>query len=423
MNIIFIAIGSHGDINPLIGIGVALKKRGHAITMLANPYFEKKIMQSGFEFSPIGNVDEYNEMLERVTVKGSEMRRSVNEYLYIRPMKPVFDYLSSHYIKDETIVIGNIYCTGARLANEKFGIPMISINLVPMMFISAYDPPRLTLTGFPSWTPHLFFSLFIAIGHFVLDHDLRPGLNRFRKEIGLPPQPRKVNRWMLSPEKIIGFFPEWYGKPQPDWPPNVELAGFPLFDEGQLQDSSLPIELEEFLSGGDAPIIFTPGTPNKDKYATFFEKAVEATEKIGARAIFVSQYKDQIPRNLPSHIRYFPYLPFSLILSRAAAIVFHGGIGTIAQAMRSGIPQLIAPWGMDQFDNGARVRALGLGDMISSLECTANSLADKLDYIIKSPEINKRCKEVAKKIKASDPINDACRIIEALGAARKKSRV
>jgi UDP:flavonoid glycosyltransferase YjiC (YdhE family) len=423
MNIIFIAIGSHGDINPLIGIGIALKKRGHAITMLAHSYFEKKIRQSGFEFFSIGNMDEYNAMIEGITLKGSEMRKAVNEYLYIRPMKPVYDYLSSHYIKNETIIIGNIYCTGARLANEKFGIPMISINLVPMMFISAYDPPHFTLTGYPRWTPHFIFSLLIALTHLILDHDLLPGLNKFRKEAGLPPQPRKVNRWMLSPEKIIGFFPEWYGKPQPDWPPNVELTGFPLFDEGQLLNSSLPVELEEFLSSGDAPIIFTPGTPNKDKYATFFEKAVEATQKIGARAIFVSEYKDQIPKDLPSHIRYFSYLPFSLILPRAAAIVFHGGIGTIAQAMRSGIPQLIAPWGVDQFDNGARVKALGLGDMISSLQCTVNSLADKLKYIINSPEINKKCKEAAKKIKASDPVNDSCRIIEAFGAARNKSRV
>jgi rhamnosyltransferase subunit B len=415
MNIIFVAIGSYGDVNPLMGIGRALKKRGHAITMMANPYFEKKIRDSGFEFVPVGTAKEYHDTVDRLS--GPNMKSVINDYLYIRPMRPVYEYLSCHYVKNKTLVIGNIYCTGARLAHEKFGIPMISTNLVPMMFISSYDPPIFTFTRYPRWTPRFVFSLMIAAAHVVVDRDLIPAIKKFRKEIGLLPQVRKVNRWMLSPDKVIGFFPDWYGRPQPDWPPNIELVGFPLCEEGQPQDCALPAELEEFLSAGDAPIIFTPGTPNKNRYASFFEKAVEATKKIGARAIFISQFKEQVPRNLPPHVRYFPYLPFSQVFPRASAVVFHGGIGTIAQAILAGIPQLIAPWGVDQFDNGARIKALGLGDMISSLRCTVDSLADMLQYIMNSPEIRKRCGEVSRIIQEADPINKACRIIEDFGAA------
>ncbi|MBN2160813.1 MAG: glycosyltransferase [Spirochaetes bacterium] len=415
MKIILIAIGSHGDVNPFIGIGMALQQRGHSITMLANPHFEKNIRGSGFEFIPVGTLDEYYRTIDRLS--GPEMKSVINDYLYIRPMRPVYDYLASHYIEHETIVVSNIYCTGARLANEKLGIPIISVNLVPMMFVSSYDPPIFTFTRYPRWIPRFVFSLMIEVAHFVMDHDLVPAISTFRKEIGLPPRLRRVNRWMLSPDKIIGLFPEWYGRPQPDWPPNIDLVGFPLFDEGHIQNGGLPAELEDFLSAGAPPIIFTPGTPNKNRYASFFEKAIEATKKIGARAIFVSQFKEQIPRDLPSHVRYYPYLPFSLVFPRASAVVFHGGIGTIAQAMRAGIPQLIAPWGVDQFDNGARIKSLGLGDMISSLRCTVDSLAEKLQYVVTSPKIQKRCAEASAKIIEADPINKACSIIEGFGAA------
>lgn len=415
MNIIFIAIGSHGDVNPLIGIGSALKNRGHAVTMLANPYFEKKIRDSGFEYVPVGTLEEYHRAIDMLS--GPSMKRVINDYLYIRPMKPVYEYLSRHYGKKETVVVGNIYCTGARLAREKFGIPMISTNLVPMMFVSSYDPPVFTFTRYPRWTPRFVFSLMIAVAHAVVDRDLVPAIRQYRKQIGLPSRLKKVNRWMLSPDKIIGLFPDWYGRPQPDWPDNIELVGFPLCDEAPGQNRALPAELEEFLSAGDAPIIFTPGTPNKSKYVSFFQKAVEATKQIGARAVFVTPFREQVPRELPPHVRYYPYLPFSRVFPRASAVVFHGGIGTIAQAMRAGIPQLIAPWGIDQFDNGARIKALGLGDMISSLRCTVDSLAGMLRYVINSPDIQKRCDEVSGRIQETDPIHDACRIIEEFGAA------
>ena len=39
--------------------------------------------------------------------------------------------------------------------------------------------------------------------------------------------------------------------------------------------------------------------------------------------------------------------------------VHHGGIGTAAEALRSGTPQLITPFAWDQFDNGARIASLG----------------------------------------------------------------
>jgi UDP:flavonoid glycosyltransferase YjiC (YdhE family) len=43
----------------------------------------------------------------------------------------------------------------------------------------------------------------------------------------------------------------------------------------------------------------------------------------------------------------------------AAAVVHHGGIGTTAEALRSGRPQLVLPVGGDQPDNAARLARIG----------------------------------------------------------------
>jgi rhamnosyltransferase subunit B len=416
MNIIIVGIGSWGDMNPLLGIGAVLKKKSHSITVLANSYFEKAVKQAGLDFYSIGRADEYIEMIGKTG--DSDMRRAACDYLYIRPMKPVYDYCAAHYIQGDTVVVCSISSLGARLAHEKFGMPMVSINLAPMMFISAYDPPLFSINPYPRWIPRWVYRFAFNAGFAIFDHDICPQLNTLRKEIGLPPQ-RKVLRWMLSPQKIIGLFPGWFAKSQPDWPPQAELTGFPLFEGGDMKDSPLPADLEKFLADGDAPIIVTPGTTNY-KYSSFFVKAVEAITKLGVRAIFISRFKGQIPANLPSSIRFYDYLSFSQVLHRASALIHHGGIGTMAEAFHAGIPQLIVPWGIDQFDNGARVKALGVGDVISSRKCTAKSLEEKLAYLLYRPEVRERCKEISDKMRASDPIHDTCRIIEYVGTSSSK---
>jgi UDP:flavonoid glycosyltransferase YjiC (YdhE family) len=53
-------------------------------------------------------------------------------------------------------------------------------------------------------------------------------------------------------------------------------------------------------------------------------------------------------------------VPLGQVLPRALALVSHGGIGTVSQALAAGIPQLVMPLGFDQFDNAARLERLGV---------------------------------------------------------------
>jgi UDP:flavonoid glycosyltransferase YjiC (YdhE family) len=121
-------------------------------------------------------------------------------------------------------------------------------------------------------------------------------------------------------------------------------------------------------------------------------------------------------------MRFFEYAPFSRVFPMASVLVHHGGIGTMAQSMKAGIPQLIAPWGIDQYDNGARMKALGLGDVISSRTCTAASLAHKLDFLLNAHDIHEQCRKISTRIKTSDPLPDLCDIIEKAGSSTDRSR-
>jgi UDP:flavonoid glycosyltransferase YjiC (YdhE family) len=73
-----------------------------------------------------------------------------------------------------------------------------------------------------------------------------------------------------------------------------------------------------------------------------------------------------IPKGLPATVRHESYVPFGLLLPRAAALVSHGGIGTVAQGLRAGIPQLVVALAHDQHDNGSRLLDLGAGAWIDA---------------------------------------------------------
>ena len=78
------------------------------------------------------------------------------------------------------------------------------------------------------------------------------------------------------------------------------------------------------------------------------------------RGLLLIGSSDNAPRQLPPGVRAFGYARFSTVLPRGCAVVHHGGVGTTAQALRSGKPTVVIPIVHDEFDNAARVQRLGV---------------------------------------------------------------
>jgi UDP:flavonoid glycosyltransferase YjiC (YdhE family) len=340
--------------------------------------------------------------------------RVVAEWVILPWMRQAYQLVAERYVPGRTVVVASAMAFGARIAQEKLGVPLATAHLQPSMLYSKHAPPDLAPTVahpwlFPRWVRRFVFWLGYR---FVIDPILAPRTNAFRAELGLPPVVRGfLDRWAHSPQCVLGLFPEWFGPPQPDWPPNVTLTSFPLFDERGLAE--LAPEVETFLAAGEPPVVFTPGSANKHSKA-FFSAAVEACGKLGRRGVLLTRFADQLPPRLPAGTRHFEYVPFSQVFARAAAVVHHGGVGTMAQALAAGVPQLVMPLAHDQPDNAARARRLGVGRAILPKAFRGPVVAKALAELIGSPEVAARCRAVAEKLRGADAIGPACRAIEAL---------
>jgi UDP:flavonoid glycosyltransferase YjiC (YdhE family) len=100
------------------------------------------------------------------------------------------------------------------------------------------------------------------------------------------------------------------------------------------------------------------------------------------------------------------------VLPRAAAVVHHGGIGTVAQALAAGIPQLIMPMSHDQPDNAARVMRLGVGSALWPKRFRGPAVAAALAKLIDDPEMAQRCRLLAAQLSTRGGLEHAARVVE-----------
>lgn len=406
-------IGAAGDVYPFIALGLALQARGHQATILTYPQFEPLIKTVGLGWLPVGTTESVNAMLADPNLFHPKKGWGVVAKQMIVPAIAEIYRLIKARADADTVVAAHCLAFGARVAQDQLGLPTATVHLVPSILRSLIDQGmvgnlRMSASQ-PKWLKQLLYYL---LDSRLLDPTINQQLNEFRATLGLPPVDRVLRQWFYSPQCVIGMFPEWFAKRQPDWPAQTQLLGFLLWDGGGGH-MPVPPDAEEFLSAGEPPVIFTPGSAGSTMQR-FFQESVEAARQLGVRAMLVTNFPEQLPHDLPSGIKAFGYLPFSEVLPRAALLVYHGGIGTLAQTIKAGIPHLVVPNSHDQFDNGWRIERLGLGRRILQTKYQAVDAVEAIRAILGDIALKQRCREYAARMDTAVTVTRACELIEGL---------
>jgi len=406
MRVILVSVGTDGDIFPYVGLGAELRTRGHQVTLAASAHYESLASSHGFSFQSLVSAEENWELFGNPDFWNPLKTAPLSARWGVRFMQRQYELLSKLILED-TVIVANPGVLAAGLVHEKYGCPFVSLVLQPWMIPSLIAPsvmPGLMfLRGAPRPVWKVFWRGLDAVGDVLVGRSL----NRLRASLGLKPRRRIFQNW-LSPRLVLGLFPEWYGRPQADWPPQIRLTGFPLFDGGQA--AALPSQVMEFCRAGTAPVAFTFGT-GMAQPAKFFRSALEACAVLGARGIFLTKFRDQLPGSLPSSILHCGFAPFQKLFPKCAAVMHHGGIGTVASAMAAGTPQLICPICFDQTDNGVRAKELGVGDWLNSRHLNGRQIADALRRLM-TLETRSRCRIIAARLENSKALKSAAQHIE-----------
>jgi len=179
--------------------------------------------------------------------------------------------------------------------------------------------------------------------------------------------------------------------------------------------------VKTFFRAGPPPVVITFGSAMKVG-STLYKTMIDACVGMNQRALVLTAFRDQLPIPLPPTILHQNYIPLSQVLPHASCLVHHGGIGTISQGFRAGVPQLITPLAHDQFDNADRVVDLQAGLSIPAGKLTTKNAADALQKLLNTPKYRQNAHLLSQKSIEENCYQHCIEMLEQLASRRASTR-
>ncbi len=417
MRIVFATFGTFGDVNPLIGIGSELVRRGHAVVLAAPEMFRRQAASGGLGFKPVRPEQRADDaaMIAMIYDRKHGTERGLREFLFPALRESYQDLLAAVKADGgaDLLVTGELAYAGPLVA-ETTGIAWASYVLAPFSFFSAADPPILP--------PYPRLSRLLA-GTPGAGHLLRPfarAVTRgwcapvygLRRELGLPPGRNPLFDAKHAPRLVLALFSPLLGTPQRDWPANTRQTGFIFYDR-DAEHAALAPRLAAFFEAGPPPLVFTLGSAAVMDPGSFWRESTEAARLLGMRAVLLTGKHADAPPDTDD-LCHVSYAPYSLLFPRAAAVVHQGGVGTTAQALRAGRPMLVVPFSHDQPDNALRMERLGVARVLPRERYSAQGAARTLQSLLAEPRGLAQAQSAGTRVSRESGTASACDALEAV---------
>ncbi|BAY00142.1 putative glycosyl transferase [Mycobacteroides stephanolepidis] len=396
--IVIAAIGSHGDVAPLTGVGVRLRQAGHQVTVAAFDRFSSLISDSGLCFRGIAEPGAPSQDADVNVTKG------LAEFLAPRGMRSLGDAMLSA-VQDlaADILLLSPFCelAGHPLAEAK-GIPSMGIRLQPCSATAQFPPATLG-----AWSAGAAGNRLAShAGARLVDRLYGGVVAGFRRDLGLPKVSASKSRKNRTQSKwtILHGFSTYIVPRPPDWRPGLEVAGY-CWPETDPQWQPTP-ELTDFLQAGDPPVYFGFGSTmtSAADAARLSELVRGAVHQAGVRGIVQTGWAGINPNDDDDDdILTVGELPHSWLFPRMAAVVHHCGAGTTAAGLRAGVPTVPVPGLGDQPFWAGRLRNLGLSTgTIPQRALTTERLSEAIRAATTDQELKDRVRRAADVIGAED---------------------
>jgi UDP:flavonoid glycosyltransferase YjiC (YdhE family) len=228
-----------------------------------------------------------------------------------------------------------------------------------------------------------------------------------RREVGLGASGRNaLFEGQFSRAGAIALYSSLLGGTQPDYPTPALIAGFAPYDSEDGRSTGLDPGLEQFLRAGEPPLVFTLGSAIVKIPGSFYPESLATARRLGKRAVLLvgespTGANGRAANGLATDVYVCGYAPHSLLFPRAAAVIHQGGVGTLAQALRSGHPQLVVPFFADQADNAARAKRIGVARVLRPGRYAA-ALAERELATLLTDQYKARAAQVREHLAAED---------------------
>lgn len=335
MRVLLSAVGTRGDVQPLVALATALRNDGHEVRPCIPPNFVAWAGLLGFPATAVG--------IEMRAPRPGEAQRPVPDLITDQ-----FDTLRAAARDCDVILGANAHQYAARSIAELYGVPYVNALYAPTA-LPTDDSAR-------AWNERA-----------------RDRVNANRARLGLTPID-DVLRHIVTDHPWLATDPALCPVPS--------VGGMDITQTGAwvLEDAQpLPEVVSAFLDSGAPPVFFGFGSmPLADGMGLTL---LEAARAVGRRAIVARGWGGLSGDGSAADYLEIDEVNHQRLFSRVAAVVHHGGAGTTHTAASAGVPQIVVPMFGDQPFWASRVEALGVGASIPPAEVSVNRVGGAFELV------------------------------------------
>jgi UDP:flavonoid glycosyltransferase YjiC (YdhE family) len=414
LRITIAALGTRGDVQPLIALGQGLRSAGHDVTMIAGSNFAGWVARHELRFVPSVDIEALMASEKGVAWSHSSdnpvkqvrmMRGLMNEY-----GQGMIDPIQTCAASAGLLISGFSAQSIVQTASEKSGVPCLNALL---------QPQYATRSGAASLTPVFPNRESIAnrwlgtLAERIIWSVAAETTNRYRSQLGLPPHNSTTFRRANYRTPAVMGFSRHVVPPAPDWPKDAALTGYWFLDEET--GWSPPKELTAFLAAGPPPVYIGFGSMSHRDPQKTLDLIVAAVKRSGQRAVVAAGWAGLPAGSHAPEVCVVKSAPHHWLFPQVSAVVHHGGAGTTAAGLRAGRPTLIIPHLGDQPYWGRRVYQLGAGvKPLPRHKLTLQTLASRLDQLTRDTRIRDAAAALGEKIRAERGVDAAVATIDRL---------
>jgi UDP:flavonoid glycosyltransferase YjiC (YdhE family) len=384
------AFGDPGHAFPMLALGSALARRGHAVTFETWERWRPHAEAAGLAFIPAPEYPVFPSGAAPLRPYEAVVRAARDTRHHVAAARP-------------HAVVADILTLGPALAGELEDVPVAT--LIP--HVHPHLPPGSPPYSFGARPPRTAAGrrLWGALEPLVmkgLEHGKRD-LNDARGRLGLPPVER-VHGGISERLCLVGTFPQLeYPRAWPDW---THVVG-PLLWEPPFEDIEPP--------PGDEPLVLIAPSTAQDRSHRLLRAALAGLEGEPVR-VLATWNRRQVggPLRVPANARLVEWISYARTMPRCAVVVCHVGHGTMVRALACGAAVVACPAAGDMSENAARLDWAGAGVRLPWRFATPWGVRAAVRRALGSPEVTRRAGELAAWAQVNDGAERAADLVEEL---------
>lgn len=387
MRVLFTFAGGNGHFQPLVPIARVAAAAGHTVAFAGQAAMLAAIAAAGFTAFPTGGttLGTTAERLPLLTLDRAREERDLRDGFanrLARERATALLALCATWQPD--LLVCDEIDFGAMVAAEKLGLPYASV-------------------------------LVIAAGSFVRQEVVGEALNTVRAAFALPPDPDLT---MLSRYLVLAPFPPSYRDPAFPLPATARAIRPLTLGAGSVDNVPIwPVHWP------DAPLVyFTLGTVFHVESGDLFERVLAGLRELPVNVIATvgRELDPALFGPQPPHIQLAHYIPQAELLPHCAAVIAHGGSGSVMGALAHGLPMVLLPMGADQPHNAERCVALGVALALDAVAATPESIQRAVTTILADTTYQQKAARLRDEIATLPAPIAALRLLEALVDATRQ---